>query len=223
MKSRWLLFPMLLLLLHYPLFAQDSASPTVNLVFDFPNSDPEHFSLLVHADGRASYDSNGKLTSTTEDKDPFHLDFVLSSSSRDRLFDLVKRANYFDGDVDTKLPNIAFTGKKTVTYQDGQHNTHATYNYSANPSVQAFTAFCQHISETLEFGRRLQFYRRYQKLALDDELSSLEEMQRDNQLADLPAIAPILQSIAKDPTLLNMARGRALRILDRAGVHNSPR
>ncbi len=218
---RALLHILLVMLLCSSVWAQDSAGPTLSFTFDFPNSDPEHFDLTVHADGHATYDSNGKLSSMTEDKDPFHLDFDISAASRQHIFDLAKHAHYFDGDVDTKLPNIAFTGKKTVVYQDSKRNTQATYNYSANPAVQEFTAFCQHLSETLEFGRRLEFYRRYQKLALDDELTRLEEMQHDSELAEIPAIAPILQSIAKDPTILNMDRGRALRILDKAGVHTS--
>jgi hypothetical protein len=198
--------------------AQDVA--TVTFTIDFPGSDPEHFVLAVRSDGQASYDSVGKLTSLSEETEPFHLDFTISPPSRERIFTLAKRAHYFEGDVDTKLPNIAFTGKKTASYKDGQKNSQATYNYSANPAVQEFTAFCQHLSESLEFGRRLQFYQRYQKLALDDELRRLEEMAGDKQLAELAAIAPILQNIAKDTTLMNMVRGRALRILDRAGLRN---
>jgi hypothetical protein len=119
------------------------------------------------------------------------------------------------------LPNVAFTGKKTVVYTDSQKNVQVAYVNSVVPAVQEFTAFCQHLSETLEFGRRLEFYRRYQKLALDDELQRMEEMAKDGQLSELPAVAPILQAIAKDTSVMNMVRGRALRLLDKAGVRNS--
>jgi hypothetical protein len=200
--------------------AQDAASPTVTFTLDFPNSDPEHFVLSVRADGHATYDSIGKITSLSQETDPFHLEFMISAASRERIFDLAKRAHFFEGDLDTKLPNPAFTGKKTAAYKDASRSTQATYDYSAIPAVQEFTAFCQHLSETLEFGRTLKFYQRYQKLALDDELRRMEEMQQENELAELPAIAPILQGIANDHTLLNMVRGRALRILYKAGVHS---
>ena len=86
--------------------------------------------------------------------------------------------------------------------------------------MQELTDFCQHLSETLEFGRRLQFYRRYQKLALDDQLKRMEEMVQDNQLSELPVIVPVLQGIAKDPSLLNIARARARRLLDKAGAND---
>ena len=200
--------------------SQDNAAKRVSFTLDFPKSDPEHYVLSVAADGHATYDSNGTLASLSEEKVPFHLEFTVSMGSRDRMFDLVKKARYFDGDMESKVPNIAFTGKKTVEYHDDQRNVQVSYVNAVAPTVQEFTAFCQHLSETLEFGRRLQFYRRYQKLALDDELRRMEEMVNDNQLAELPSIAPILQSIAKDPTILNMVRGRALRILYRAGIHN---
>jgi hypothetical protein len=214
---------LLLALFPFPALAQDSALPAVTFTFDFPGSDPEHFSLSVRSDGQSVYDSNGKLTPQSEDGDPFHFEFTISQASRDHIFDLAKRAHYFEGEVDSKPPNIAFMGKKTLSFKDAQKNTLATYNYTTISEVQQLTAFCQHLSETLEFGRRLKFYRRYQKLALDDELKRMEEMVQDNELSELPAIAPILQAIAQDPSILNMVRARALRVLDKAGIHNASR
>jgi hypothetical protein len=46
----------------------------------------------------------------------------------------------------------------------------------------------------------------------------MEEMVQSNQLSELSAIAPILQKVAKDPTILNMDRARALRVLNKAGA-----
>lgn len=207
-------------LVSLPAVAQDTTLPAITFTLDFPKSDPEHFVLSVHSDGHASYDSIGKLTSLSEETDPFHLDFTISTASREQMFAMAKRTHYFAGDLESKLPNLAFTGKKTIAYRDGQKNIQVSYVNTMLPAVQEFTAFCQHLSETLEFGRRLAFYHRYQKLALDDELARMEEMARDNELSELPAVAPILQSIAKDPTVLNMVRGKALRILYKAGIHN---
>jgi hypothetical protein len=201
-----------------PTLAQDAALSTVTFTFDFPGSDPEHFVLSVQSDGHSTYDSNGKLTPQSEDGDPFHFEFTISQPSRDHIFDLTKRAHYFEGEVDSKPPNIAFMGKKTLSYKDAQRNTQAAYNYTAVPEIQELTAFSQHLSETLEFGRRLQFYRRYQKLALDDELKRMEEMAQDNELSELSAIAPILQAIANDSSILNIARARARRLLEKARV-----
>jgi hypothetical protein len=198
--------------------AQQSTLPTVKMTFDFPGSEPEHFVFSVSSDGHAVYDSNGKLTPQSEAGEPFHLEFTMSAPTRERIFHLAKQAHYFQGDIDSKLPNIANTGAKTLSYTDAKRHTQASYNYSSVPAVRELTALFQSVSATLEFGRRLQSYHRYQKLALDDELRSMEEMQKDHMLAELPAVAPILQSIAKDPTVMNVVRGRCLRLLQQAGM-----
>jgi hypothetical protein len=76
----------------------------------------------------------------------------------------------------------------------------------------------QNLSATLEFGHRLHYDHRYQKLALDEELKRMEEMARSNQLAEVAAIQPILDEIIADPLVINLTRARAQRLLERAGV-----
>jgi hypothetical protein len=133
-----------------------------------------------------------------------------------RIFDLAKRAHYFQGDVDSKKRNLASTGRKTLSYKDDQRSTEATYNYSPIPAVQELTQIFQSLSATLEFGRRLEYFHHYQKLALDDELKRMEETAEQNGLTELTAVAPILQQIANDNSVINPVRARAQRLLERA-------
>jgi hypothetical protein len=212
------LFVVLVIGFHSSTLAQRSTLPTVKMTFDFPGSEPEHFVFSVSSDGHAAYDSNGKLTPQSEAGEPFHLEFTISAPTRERIFHLAKQAHYFEGNIDSKARNIANTGAKTLSYTDAKRHTEASYNYSSVPAVRELTALFQEISATLEFGRRLQSYHRYQKLALDDELRSMEEMEKDHMLAELPAVAPILESIAKDPSVMNVVRGRCLRLLQQAGL-----
>jgi hypothetical protein len=76
----------------------------------------------------------------------------------------------------------------------------------------------QNLSATLEFGHRLQYDHRYQKLALDEELKRMEEMARNNELIEVSAIQPILDQIIADPSVINVTRARAQRLLERSGV-----
>ena len=69
----------------------------------------------------------------------------------------------------------------------------------------------------MEFGRRLVYFHKYEKLALDDQLKRMEEMQRDNGVGDVQAIAPVLKDIANDSSVMNVSRARALRLLANAG------
>lgn len=196
--------------------AQEAKAPTASVSFslDFPQSIPDHYEISVASDGQASYDSTGKLTPDSEPGDPFHLEFTISPASFKRIFDLAAKAKYFDGKIDSGKRNLASTGAKILTYKDTTHNNRAEYNYSPVPAVQEITAIFQNMSSTLEFGRRLDYYHHHQKLALEDELKRMEEMAKEKNLEEIQAVAPILQRIVDDKSVLNITRARAQRLLN---------
>ena len=196
--------------------AQNTA--VVTFSFDFPGSEPDHYVITVPSDGRASYDSNGKLSADSEAGDPFRLEFTVSEPTRTRVFDLTKRAHYFEGELDSKKKGIASTGTKTLIYKDAHKTSQGSYNYSPIPAVQELTNLFQNLSTTLEFGRRLEYFHHYQKLALDEELKRMEEMSKERMLIEISAIAPILQKIAADTSVINVVRARAQRLLEMAGT-----
>ena len=195
------------------------APAVVTFTLDFPTSQPEHYSIRVPSDGSARYQSSGRLPPDSDETDSFDLDFTVAAQTRQKIFELAAKADYFQEDVDFQHKNLAFTGKKTLTYGDARRSGESTYNYSAHPAVQQLTSLMQSLSATLEFGHRLQYDYQYQKLALDEELKRMEEMARTNQLVEVTAIQPILDQIVADPSVINLTRARAQRLLARAGVH----
>lgn len=194
--------------------AAEPASLTFSL--DFPNSSPEHYSISVESDGQAHYESSGKITPESDDRDTYQTDFTLTDATRKRIFDLAAQAHYFTGKVDSGNKKLAFTGEKKLTYKDSQHNSSASYNFSTQPAVAQLTTLFQDVAATLEFSHRLSYYHRYQKLALDDELKRMEDEVRSGQLAELQAVKPVLQQIYDDTSVMNVVRGRALRIMEMA-------
>ena len=242
-RPRWRLFLLLWMgafLFAGGLSAQTSGRSTVSFTFDFPGSNPPHYAISISAEGTGVYTSDGGLgtaqaVETPEAKSeeaesdddsaagppapsgPSQQEFAVSLATRARIFDLAQKAHYFEGDVDLKNKKLAFTGKKTLAYQDAQKNTQATYNYSAIPAVQQLTALFQGLSATLEFSRRLDYDLRYQKLAVEEELKKMEEMAGDGALSEVAAAGPVLQRIASDPSVINVSRARAQRLLARAG------
>ncbi len=194
------------------------APAVVTFTLDFPASQPEHYSIRLQSDGSARYQSSGRLSADSDQTDSFDLGFTVAAETRQKIFDLAAKAGYFQKDVDSHHKGMAFTGKKTLAYQDARRSGEATYNYSSNPAVQDLTSLMQNLSATLEFGHRLQYDHRYQKLALDEELKRMEEMARDNSLLEVAAIQPILDRIIADPLVINVTRARAQRLLERAGV-----
>jgi hypothetical protein len=192
----------------------------VTFSLDFPKSNPEHYSITVQSDGSARYESTGKLTPDSDAGDPYQSDFQISDATRTRIFDLAAQANYFSGKVDTGKKKLAFTGTKKLTYTDGQKHSAAEYNFSSLPAVQQLTTLFQSMGATLEYGRRLAYFHRYQKLALDDELKRMEDEVRRGELTELHAVKPILQEIYDDTSVVNVGRARARRIMDMAPAGN---
>jgi hypothetical protein len=199
--------------------AEAQAPAVVTFTLDFPASQPEHYSIRVPSDGAARYQSSGRLSPDSDDTDSFDFDFTVPAGTRQKIFELAAKAGYFQKDVDSHHKHLAFTGKKTLGYKDARRSGESTYNYSATPAVQELTSLMQSLSATLEFGHRLQYDRHYQKLALDEELKRMEELASANQLGEVTAIQPILNQIIADPSVINVTRARAQRLLERAGVH----
>ena len=176
--------------------------------------------ISLSSDGHAHYEGNGRLITSskysTDDSVPDNeqLDFTASTSTIAKVFDLAKRANYFQGEVENKKRNLAFTGKKVLTYADRSQKTSATYNYSSVPEVQELTRIFQNLSSTLEYGRRLAYCHRHQKLALDQESKQMESTANGGGLEDIAAVAPILQKIIDDRSVINVVRARLQRLLD---------
>ena len=187
---------------------------TVTFSLDFPNSDPEHYSIVVQTDGHVQYQCSARISADSEDRDTYETEFIASDATRARIFELTSQAHYFSGKVDSGNRKVAFTGAKKLVYKDVQRESSAAYNYSTVPAVQQLTTLFQGVAATLEFGRRLVHDHRYQKLALDDELKRMEDDVRRGNLVELQAVKPILQEIYDDASVMNVVRARALRIME---------
>ena len=212
-----------------PAYSQAETPAVLTFSLDFPASQPKHYSIRVQSDGSAHYQSSGSLPADSDetnsrdndnnnDNDSFDLDFTLAAGTRQKIFQLAAKAGYFQKDVDSHHKNLAFIGKKTLGYKDARRSGESTYNYSTNPAVQDLTSLMQSLSSTLEFGHRLQYDYQYQKLELDEELENMEELAHANQLIGVTAIQPILDQIIADPSVMNITRARAQRLLDRADI-----
>ena len=195
------------------------SSPTVTYDVFWEPATPQGYTVTVSEAGSAKYvsrnptkppDANGQRD------DDYTLDFTVSAASVDRIFSLAKQAGYFDGDFAYRKHAVASTGKKTLSYADGTRQFQTHYDFSENPVIEELTSLFSGISNTIEYGRRLQFKRRFDKLGLEAELKGMEHMAETNNLAELRLIAPLLENIANDTSVLNIARARARRLLAQA-------
>jgi hypothetical protein len=193
--------------------------PTVTFDLFWEVATPQEFTVRTQADGPSSYLSRNpmKPISPGETRDPdYTLNFTMSANDARKIFKLTQRAKYFNGDFDYKAHRIANTGKKTLTYADETRHFQTVYNHSENKAIEELTSLFQGISSTIEFGRKLQFKHKYDKLGLEADLKAMEDAEANHNLAELQIIAATLKDIADDASVLNIARARARRLLAKA-------
>jgi hypothetical protein len=202
-----------------PLRAQgaDQAAATGTITFDrvWPEYTPQNVTITVAANGHAKYASH-TAAKPPDEADDYQTEFDISPACREKLFSNASEANYFDGDFTFKKHAVASSGKKTLTYTDTTRHFNTSYDYSENKAIAEITGVFQGISNTIEHGRTLKFKHRFDKLGLEDELKGMESAAEGHNLAQLQLIAPELESILEDASVLNIARQRAKRLLAKA-------
>jgi hypothetical protein len=196
--------------------AEAPTSPTVGFHVLWEAATPQEYDVQVTSMGSARYlsrnptqppDANG-----VRDED-YVLEFTMSDANRRKIFALAEQARFFDGQFDYTKHAIANTGQKTLSYADSSRHFQTKYNWSENVAIEALTKIFGGISSTIEHGRKLKFLRRFDKLGLEAELKGMELLAENQDLAEMQIIAPMLESIANDSAILNIARQRARRLL----------
>lgn len=185
--------------------------PVVTFTLDFPRSEPSHYSISVNATGHASYECTVKVENSEDQT--YRTEFDMSPGSRERIFEWTKEAKYFAGKMDSDNRKLAFTGTKILSYQDGQRAFTGRYNFSNLEAVRQLTGLFQSMAGTLDYGRRLAYYHRYQKLALDEELKRMDAQAKNNELSEIQAVTPVLHEIADDNSVINVVRARAKELI----------
>ena len=183
-----------------------AAPPEIHFTLSFPGGTPPFYTIAVESTGRAEYKSTPDANNAG---DPYLVEFVASEPTRERLFELARQLNFFDGDFDYTKTKVAFTGTKTLTFKNGAQEHTTSYNWSQTPQIQEITQIFQNISNTVEMGRQLQEKYRYDKLGVNSILTSMESEAKDDRLAELQILQPLLTRMSKDTSLMNISRRRA--------------
>lgn len=209
----------LLLLCPMPGEAQDldpnrenSAVPVITFEVSWKQVDPQWYEVAIESTGRMSYSSQPRVQEKETPGDPFLLKFTATEATRTRAFELAKALNYFQGNFEHK-GKVAQTGTKTLRYKDGEKVTETTFNYSSNPAILELTSMFQKISTTMEFGRRIAYHLRFDKLGVDAQLKRMEDLNKSGMLLEVQALEPLLKQIISDRSFMNLSRQRAQRLL----------
>jgi len=189
--------------------------PTVSFELDWKVADPQWYQITVDQNGQATYESRPRAADNQPAGEPYNLHFIMSQPTRTRIFQIASALHDFQGNFETRA-KIAQTGKKTLTFRQGTKENKTTLNYSDNSEMNELISLFQKMSTTFETAQKLDYDMRFDKLGLDRDLKSLVQLDKDNQLAELQVIAPTLERIANDPSIMNIARQKAKQLLERS-------
>src|SRR5580704_10216257 len=158
-----------------------TADASVTFSFDWNQGIPwQRYLIQVQSDGKTHFDGT-PTPSEPRDTDEYQLDFIMSDANRQKIFELSRKLNFFHGDFDSHLKHIAQTGSKTLEYKSPQVQGTTTYNWSQNADVEELTKLFQAIATTIDFGRKLAFQYRFDKLGMDERLKELQDLQASHQ------------------------------------------
>ena len=194
--------------------ASQPVLPIVSFDFLLEGSAPPHYSIAVAPDGQATYRADEPPAAAgAAPLQPYLHQFLVSETTRSRIFDLAAALQCFEGKFEYRGGRVANMGAKTLKCAWADRESQTTYNYSTNLRLQELATLFQNISNTMEHVRQLDYLHRHEKLGLESELKFMEEQERNKQLAELQAVAPQLERIVNDGSILNVTRHRAEHLL----------
>jgi hypothetical protein len=147
-----------------------------------------------------------------------HIDrtITLTPTTVAKIFKQARALDHFNIVCASKAKNIADTGKKTLTYVGSDGRGSCVYNYSDNKNVTALADIFLAIAFTMDEGRRLEFFHRYDRLGLDAEMTTLAHEANEGRALEMGTIAPTLASIEGDTALIQRVRLKAGKLLEQA-------
>ncbi|MCL6480449.1 MAG: hypothetical protein K6U02_01860 [Firmicutes bacterium] len=184
---------------------------TAVLVFRkvFKNSSPEFVELRIRADGSASFDIR-RL-----DDEPLPRPFTISPELTHKLFELAAQLNYFEGlELDVKR-RIAHLGTKTFRYEADGRAHETSFNYTLNATANQLLKLFEGLGRQLEHMQSLERSLRYDRLGINDALLRLEADLNRNLLPEPTRLVPLLETIAADDRIIEIARQRARALIAR--------
>jgi hypothetical protein len=170
----------------------------------FKSSTPEFIEIKINEDS-----DTGSYEIRQLDDDPGATPFQISPALRGKIFQLAGQLNDFKGlDLDIHR-KIAYLGEKTFRWERGPEAYEVKFNYTANPQAAQLLQICEGLARQEELIELLQRSMKYDRLGVNDALLQLETDYSKGVLPEPQRVLPLLDQIAGDSHLLEIARERA--------------
>ncbi len=175
----------------------------------FKGSVPEFTEIKVGQPGQCTFD----IRQLSEEADP--QPFEMGDALRAKIFALAGELNNFRGadlDVHRRIANL---GEKTFRYEKDTEVHEATFNYTTNPAASQLYQIFEGLTRQQEHILVLQRRMRYDRLGLNEALMTFEADYDRKLIPEPERLLPVLEQIANDNRIVDIARERARSIAAR--------
>ena len=176
----------------------------------FKGSSPEFIEISVREDSEV-----GAYEIRQLEEDPGSLPFQVSATWRAKMFDLAAQLKHFQGqdlDVHRKIANL---GEKTFRWQTGSKTSEVVFNYTLNMQATQLVQICEGLARQQELMELLQRRIKYDRLGVNDALLQFENDFNRGVLPEPQVALPLLDQIAEDSRVVEIARQRARSLAER--------
>lgn len=187
--------------------------PLVVFTSVFWTANPSYYSIAIDSAGTATYQS--APDSVEHSGVPYTVEFHVSDRTRRATFNMARNLDFFREAIPVSTGSPETSMVRTLAYYDPAFNARITYTSSPDPNLQELTSILEETCETLEFGRRLNYFHAHDAGALEPELIKMQGRIERHRLRDLQALVPTLNGIATDSAVEESARQRAQELLRR--------
>ena len=176
----------------------------------FKSSTPELIEIVVREDSDAATYEIRQL-----DDDPGSLPFIVSAALRAKMFALAGQLNHFEGqDLDVHR-KIASLGEKTFRWQLGAVVHETKFNYTLNAAATQLLQIFEGLARQQEHFELLSRRMKYDRLGMNDALMECDSDFSRGLLPGPQSLLPLLDQIAGDAHLVDIARQRARSLAER--------
>ena len=177
--------------------------PTITYRRVFQGSTPEFVEIAVRQDGAARADVRQLADAASPQ------DFQVGAEMRAKIFDLARELHNFQrADLDSHK-RVAYLGEKTLRWEKGAEAYETKYNYTVDTKATQLQKIFENLAQEQTDLATLEQQSRYDRLGINDALRQFEDHLRQHVLPEPARFLPVLDRIAEDSRLLEMARQRA--------------
>jgi hypothetical protein len=176
----------------------------------FKSSTPELIEIVVRENSdSASYEIR------QIDDDSVSTPFTVGAPLRAKMFALAGQLNHFqtqDLDVHRKIASL---GEKTFRWQQGEISYETKFNYTLNAAAAQLLQIFEGLARQQESFELLSRRMKYDRLGINDALLECDADYTRGLLPEPQTLLPLLDQIAEDTHLVDIARQRARSLGDR--------